>query len=96
MRVLQGEKDLDSWVVSSVGCCGSGRGLRGSLPRMSNGLKGRKLGVRVKQKSGVGQAEVPACSIFDLGLSSCIGAKVRLWMKTETSVLATLYCHFPS
>lgn len=75
MIVLQGEKDLDSWVCKQHGQLWDRQRPTWSLSSMSRGLKGRKLGVRVKQESGVGQAEVPTCSIFDLGLLSFLELK---------------------
>ena len=62
------KKTLTAGSANNIGGCGTDRGPSGSLPSVNSSLKGRKLGVRVKH------AEVPACSIFDLGFLSCTGA----------------------
>lgn len=62
------EKTLMASSGNNMCVCGTDRGPSGSLPSVNSGLKGGKLGVRVKH------AEVPACSIFNLGFLSCTGA----------------------
>lgn len=61
-------KTLTTGSANNIGGCGTDRGPSGSLPSVSSGLKGRRLGVRVQR------AEVPACTIFDLGFPSCTEA----------------------